>query len=183
MFEVSLKDCSYLGDLYQQYYDLLLREANRIVHNYHDAEDVVQDFFTYALSHADKIREVDSDAICRFLITCIKRKSIDVLRRRETRRKYVTDSADDFDYMLICADDSISVEESALNRIIAEDVKGALVLLPENQQRAIEYKYFRGMTDREIGKILDVHPCSVRSSLSRARKKMHRICAENGYAG
>lgn len=183
MSEISAYDRSFLGELYQQYYDLLLREANKIVHNYHDAEDVVQDFFTYALSHAERIREVESNAICRFLITCIKRKSIDVLRRRETRRKYVIDSADDFDYMLICADETLSVEESALNRIAVEDVKDALVLLSENQQHAMEYKYFRDMTDREIAKMMGVRPCCVRSNLTRARKKMHRICVENGYAG
>ncbi|MBQ6234439.1 MAG: sigma-70 family RNA polymerase sigma factor [Clostridia bacterium] len=183
MSEVSFNDRSFLGELYQQYYDLLLREANKIVHNYHDAEDVVQDFFTYALSHAERIREVESNAICRFLIACIKRKSIDVLRRRETRRKYVIDSADDFDYMLICTDETLSVEESALNRIAVEDVKDALVLLSKNQQHAMEYKYFRDMTDREIAKTMGVRPCSVRSNLTRARKKMHRICVENGYAG
>ncbi len=183
MSEMSAFDRSYLGDLYQQYYYLLLQEANKIVHNYHDAEDVVQDFFTYALSHPEKIREVESNAICRFLITCIRRKSIDVLRRRETRRKYIVDNTDDCDYTLVYSDVNESVEEAVLARLAIENVKGAIVLLPENQQRAMEYKYFRDMTDREIAKTMGVRPCSVRSSLSRARKKMHQIYAENGCAG
>lgn len=177
----SEDDRAFLIGLYNQHYQLLLREANGIVHNRHDAEDVVQDFFTYAISHIEKFREVECCNLRNFLVMCIRRKSIDALRRRQTKQKYVVVSIDHDDYAFEYADEKSSIEEDVLNRITAEELHTAIMKLPEKQQHILEYKYFLGMTDREIGKLLGVRPSSVRAYLTRARKAAYQICKENGY--
>ena len=174
----SEDDRAFLIGLYNQHYQLLLKEANGIVHNRHDAEDVVQDFFTYAISHIEKFREVEC---CNFLVMCIRRKSIDALRRRQTKQKFIVGSIDHDDYAFEYADEKASIEEDVLNRITAEELHAAIMKLPEKQQHILEYKYFLAMTDREIGKLLGVRPNSVRAYLTRARKAAYQICKENGY--
>ena len=112
---------------------------------------------------------------------CIRRKSIDALRRRQTKQKYIVGSIDHDDYAFEYADEKTSIEEDVLNRITAEELQAAIMKLPEKQQHILEYKYFLGMTDREIGKLLGVRPNSVRDYLTRARKAAYQICKENGY--
>lgn len=175
-------DRALIADLYQQYYSLLLQVANGILHNSYDAEDVVQDLFTYALMHPERFRMTERYTMRSFLVLCIKRKSIDALRRRETRRKYIDDSADVGAESLIAASKESSCEDFVLNRIAAEELNVFFRQLPLSQQQALECKYALEMTDREIGTILGLRSSSVRACLTRARKSVNRICNESGYA-
>lgn len=178
----SEDDRAFLVDLYNQNYQLLLNEANRIVHNPHDAEDAVQDFFSYVITHIERFRNVERCTMRNFLVMCIRRRSIDVLRIRETKQKHIAGSIDHDEFAFEYIDEKASFEEGVLNRIAVEELRDAFLKLPDQQQHVLEYKYLLGMTDREIGKILGVRSSTVRSYLARARKAVYQICKENGYA-
>jgi len=178
----SEDDRAFLIDLYNQNYQLLLNEANRFVHNPHDAEDVVQDFFAYVITHIERFRNVERCTMRSFLVMCIRRKSIDTLRRRKTKHKYIVGSIDHDEFSFEYTDENASFEEGVLNRIAVEELRDAFLKLPDQQQHVLEYKYLLGMTDREIGRILGVRSSTVRSYLARARKAVYQICKENGYA-
>lgn len=178
----SEDDRAYLVDLYNQNYQLLLNEANRIVHNPHDAEDVVQDFFSYIISNIEKVRNVECCTLRRFLVMCIRRRCIDALRKRKTKQKHIVGSIDHEEYAFEYVDEKASFEETVFNRIAVEELRDAFLKLPDQQQHVLEYKYLLGMTDREIGKILGVRPGTVRSYLARARKAVYQICKGDGYA-
>lgn len=178
----SEDDRAFLVDLYNQNYQLLFNEANRIVHNPHDAEDVVQDFFSYVITHIKRFRIVDRCTMRSFLVMCIRRRSIDILRIRETKQKHIAGSIDHNEFAFEYSDEKASFEEVVLNRIVVEELRDAFLKLPDQQQHVLEYKYLLGMTDREIGRILGVNQHTVRSYLTRARKAVYQLCKENGYA-
>lgn len=177
----SEDDRKYLVDLYNHNYQLLLNEANRIVHNHHDAEDIVQDFFSYAIYNIEKFRNIERSTLRRFLVMCIRRRCIDALRKRKTKQKHIVGSIDHEEYAFEYVDEKASFEESVLNRISVEELRDAFLKLPDQQQHVFEYKYLLGMTDREIGKILGVRPSTVRSYLTRARKAVYQMCKVSGY--
>lgn len=178
----SEDDRKYLVDLYNHNYQLLLNEANRIVHNHHDAEDIVQDFFSYAIYNIEKFRNVECCTLRRFLVMCIRRRCIDALRKRKTKQKHIVGSIDQEEYAFEYVDEKASFEETVFNRIAVEELRDAFLKLPDQQQHVLEYKYLLGLTDREIGKILGVRPSTVRSYLTRARKAVYQICKGDGYA-
>lgn len=177
----SEDDRAYLVDLYNQNYQLLLNEANRIVHNHHDAEDIVQDFFSYAIYNIEKFRNIERSTLRRFLVMCIRRRCIDALRKRKTKQKHIVGSIDHEEYAFEYVDEKASFEETVFNRIAVEELRDAFLKLPDQQQDVLEYKYLLGLTDREIGKILGVRPSTVRSYLTRARKAVYQMCKVNGY--
>ena len=177
----SEDDRAYLVDLYNQNYQLLLNEASSIIHNHHDAEDVVQDFFSYAIYNIEKFRNIERSTLRRFLVMCIRRRCIDALRKRKTKQKHIVGSIDHEEYAFEYVDEKASFEETVFNRIAVEELRDAFLKLPDQQQDVLEYKYLLELTDREIGKILGVRPSTVRSYLTRARKAVYRMCKVNGY--
>lgn len=178
----SQDDRAFVIDLYDQHYRRLLKEANAVLHNVHDAEDIVQDFFAYLISHIKKFRSIQCNVLERYLVMCIRRKSIDALRNRKAKQKHVVGSIDHDNFAFEYADNSAPFEEAVLNRITIGELKAMFMKLPEQQQHILEYKYLLRMTDREIATVLGIRPNSVRVYLARARNTMNRICKENGYA-
>ena len=71
----SEDDRAFLVDLYNQNYQLLLNEANRIVHNPHDAEDAVQDFFSYVITHIERFCNVERCTMRNFLVCVLEGKA------------------------------------------------------------------------------------------------------------
>ena len=142
----------------------------------------MQDFFSYIITHVKRFRNVERCTMRNFLVMCIRRKSIDALRGRKTKQKYIAGSIDHDEFAFEYSDEKASFEEVVLNRIAVEELRDAFLKLPDQQQHVLEYKYLLEMTDREIGRILGVNQHTVRSYLTRARKAVYQLCKENGYA-
>ena len=82
----SEDDRAFLMDIYQQHYHKLYKEADSIVHNAYDAEDVVQEFMIYICDHINKFRALDCCVLPSYLVMCIRRRCINFLKRRETQK-------------------------------------------------------------------------------------------------
>lgn len=177
----SEDDRSFLIDLYQQHYRLLVKEAGKLLHNHHDAEDVVQDFFAYVASHIKKFREIECCRMRYFLVMCIRRRSIDALRKRGTIKKHIIGSIDNEKYAFEYEDTDMNIENVALDRLEVSEMKKAFLKIPEKMQNILEYKYLLKMSDREIARVLGIRTNSVRQYLTRARRAVYQTYQENGY--
>lgn len=178
----SEDDRAFLIDLYRQYDRLLLDEANRILRNPHDAEDVVQDFFAYIMGHLETFRAVDGCKMRYYLVLCIRRRCVDAVRKRETIQRHSAGSFDDARLLLDAEAKDDSFEDALIDRLTVEELKSAFLRLPEHLQHILEYKYLLNLSDREITKLIGVKQGSVRAYLTKARRAMYRICKEKGYA-
>lgn len=177
----SEDDRAYLVDLYNQNYQLLLNEANRIVHNHHDAEDIVQDFFSYAIYNIEKFRKIGCCTLPFYLVMCIRRRSFNHLKKRAVQRKHTVGSIDHEQFAFDYPDPTDSVEEQALLQLKVEQVQEAFTLLPERMKDILRYKYLLEMSDSEIAETLGIKKNSVREYLTRARRAVYQICEEKGY--
>lgn len=68
----------------------------------------------------------------------------------------------------------------AERKIMGEQVREALKLLPGEQRSAIELVYFHGLTSQEVGRVLSVPSPTVRSRLRLGLLKMAGILQEKG---
>ena len=177
----SEDDRAFLMDIYQQHYHKLYKEADSIVHNAYDAEDVVQEFMIYICDHINKFRALECCVLPSYLVMCIRRRCINFLKRRETQKKHTIGSIDNEQYFFDYPDTEISVEEKVLLNLKFEQVQEAFSQLPQSTRDILQYKYFLELTDAEIAELLGIQKNSVRAYLTRARKAVCRICEENGY--
>lgn len=80
---------SKFAKLYETYRYLLWYVANDILRDPDDAEDAVQETYFALTRHMDKIEDVDSTKTRNFLVTIVKSKAIDILRKKNQRKSGV----------------------------------------------------------------------------------------------
>lgn len=177
----SNDDRAFIIELYKQYYSLLFDESYKIVRNKYDAEDVVQEFIVYICNHIEKFRKLDCCTLPSCLVIYIRRRSINLLKRREMLKRHTVGSMDDNKLKEQIPDQSVTIEERALLTFSIEEVQKAFQQLPESIKDILRYKYLLEMSDKEIADLLDIDKNSVRAYITRARREVYRICKENGY--
>lgn len=177
----SEDDRAFLADLYNDHFQLMYDKADSIVHNCHDAEDIVQDMLAYIAEHIEKFREISCCTLPYYLVMCIRKRCIDCLRKRETVRKHIAGSMDHEAFSFEYIDSNAAFEDKVVDKIDVQRMTEAFLQLPEQLQSILEYKYLLGMSDAEIAKLLGIRKNSVRQYLTRARRATYQLCKERGY--
>ena len=69
-------------EVYEQYQHFCWYVAYQLLGDAHLAEDAVQDAFLALTRHLDKIEDAESPKTRKFLLTIVKSKAVDILRRQ-----------------------------------------------------------------------------------------------------
>ena len=147
--------------LVERYRKAILLLAYRITGDRDDASDVAQETFMRAfVRFAD--REPD-DRFGSWLMLVARNASLDCLRRRRARQKYLPMTDRCF---------APGPEDVALLDDDASKLRVALCALPPRYRRAVELFYFNGLSYREIGERLGVPLGTVKTLLARGLRKM-----------
>ncbi len=126
-----------------------------------DVEDVMQRVF-YEVWRVHE-RYDPSMSLRGWVLGIARKRAIDHLRKRR-------DVVVPLDSMReITGDDGREVAE---RMVWADEVRGALDLLPDAQRKVIELAYFDGYTQAEIAKVLDVPLGTVKTRTSRGLHRM-----------
>jgi RNA polymerase sigma-70 factor (ECF subfamily) len=139
---ITAGDETALGHVYDQYGALVHGIARRLV-GPDDAADVCQDVFLWLWEHPERF-DADRGSLRALLATVARRRAIDRLRRSGRR------AADEVAAVVGRPAVVPNLEEAALAMIAAERVRVAVERLPDEQRRAIELAYFRGLTFRQV---------------------------------
>jgi len=145
----------------------------------------VHRFFRHNASNdADELTQRTFERLAKFLERYEGRGSIrsfifgiahNVLREwvREIRREAVVDI------------DEVTAEalDPTPSKLLVQEMERRVLLralrrLPLSQQVVLQLSYWEHMSDREIGKVLDISPHTVRGRLSRARKVLRKLVEE-----
>ena len=78
-------------ELYEHYQHFCWYIANGILGDVQLAEDAVQDTFLALVRHLDKVEAVESPRTKKFLLTIVKSKAIDILRKEKGEAKPVAE--------------------------------------------------------------------------------------------
>lgn len=139
------------------------RMAESLLGNEDDAADVVQDCFVSLWNEREKLSKVvNIEAWC---ITLVKRKSIDLMRRRHP--------TEEIDEQSLPAEQPL-YEEDTLQKAL-EMIKK----LPERQAQIIRLKHFEAIDTQGIAKKMQINEGNVYTLLSRAYQSLKKMILDN----
>jgi RNA polymerase sigma factor (sigma-70 family) len=131
------------------------------------AEDAVQETFIKALNKADTIKE--KEKLGAWLSVTAARTAIDFVRRE---RKKVCQPMEIEAIDALGLEKSEAVESLVEARLMKAQINRAISLLGEGYRDILHLRASKGLKEREIAEILNLKPCTVKTRLYRARKRL-----------
>lgn len=158
--------------LYEKYRYLLWYVAKDILKDKDLAEDAVQEAYLALAKHLEQVEDADSPRTKRFLVTIVKSKAIDILRREKR--------ADFTEYEDALGD--VAEREDALDAYLRvesyEKLVEAIRGLEENYRVVLECRYLHELSEKETAKVLGLAEKTVNVRTWRARKKLKQVLQE-----
>jgi RNA polymerase sigma-70 factor (ECF subfamily) len=145
MRQVAAGEIGGLENLYDRYHAMAYALALRITTETGLAEDVVQDSFLGLWRNAGRYAEAKG-SVRGWLLAIVRHRAIDAVRRRRAGVALGEETDETLPAALTLPD----VWPEVAGRLDAEQVRGALTVLPPAQREVIELAYFDGLTQREI---------------------------------
>lgn len=142
---------------------MLRSVARRTLGGTADVDDVVQEAFLAAWTHAESV--IERDTIAGWLVTTVRRRSYDRLRSATSRRRA------DFDDETLVPDhdDPANV---AHRQLLASEARRVLDSMPELQRRCWELRQLDHLGYAAIASELTIPVSTVRGLLVRARARL-----------
>ncbi len=155
-----------LAELYDRHGRFVYALALRIVRDRGDAEDLTQDVFVQAWTHADRF-DADRGQVVAWLMNMARTRAIDLLRRRRVRPQPAGDDA------AIDTTDLTPAQDVLLDwSRRAEAVQQAMSSLPMLQRMAVELAFFEGLSHTEIAEQLEVPPGTIKTRVRQGLLKL-----------
>lgn len=150
--------------------------AMRMLGDRAEAEDVAQEALLKLWRVAPGWR-VGEAKVTTWLYRVTANMCIDRIRKRRT--------GPDLDAMPELADDAPSAAETIQQTARAEALQFAMNKLPDRQRQAVILRHIEGLSNPEIGQIMDIGPRAVESLTARGKRALEAILsgkrAELGY--
>jgi RNA polymerase sigma-70 factor (ECF subfamily) len=168
---------SYLEELYLLYRKDLVYEANKILKDYHEAEDIVQTAFIKVADYLDENIDVKCNKTKGLIVIIVRRLSINQYHKRIRRATTNIDDLAD-----VISDDSIMMPEINILRLDqSQEVARLLDNINEGYADILTLKYLYEYTDKEIAEIIFMSEGSVRTKLTRARQACKDVLGGERY--
>jgi len=151
------------AELYEKYARAMYNTSLRIVANPADAEDVLQEAFTDAFRSLDDFHYKSTFGA--WLKRIVINKSINQLRNR--KMDLIDIEKTHFGYL---PEEETPDEDEIQLKI--EDIKKAVLLLPNGYRTVLSLYLFEGYDQEEIAAILRVSHATVRTQYMRAKQKL-----------
>ena len=151
----------------------MLNVAFRIVGNSADAEDVLQESFLDAFNKIKDFRQETTFGL--WLKQIVVNRSINLLRKRKL--DWVQMESEQLENI---ADEEPADEEEMQYKV--DQVKRAMMLLPEGYRVVLSLYLLEGYDHEEIGQILNITENTSRTQFLRAKRKLSEVLKIKGVA-
>ena len=165
-------DESAFATLYQRLSSSLYGMAYRMTNDAKEAEDVLQEGFTYIWRRARSFDPSRSTPFA-WAVMIVRNKAIDRLRVRQ-RSERLRERAEQ---SLVQERDESSAEEPALRERSAI-VRSALQQIPQEQREALELAFFGGLTHEQIADRLTIPLGTIKARIRRGLLKLRDVLQE-----
>jgi RNA polymerase sigma-70 factor, ECF subfamily len=170
---IVARDQVALGELYDRHSRLLFGLLVRMLGDYGDAEEVLQDVFVQTWTRAETFDPALGSAVG-WLIGIARNRAIDRLRTNAIRRR-------GSDSVQVTAA-AVTPESAAVLAERGEAVRHALASLHSEQRELIQRAYFRGLTQSELAAELKLPlgtvKTRIRTGLAQLRHALERTFTE-----
>ena len=180
MARIQARDDAALATLYKRHTPLLRTIVSRVVHNEHDADDLLQEIFVELWNRAAHYDEAKGKALG-WMVTLARRRAIDKIRRRqaysraEERLRLETEHEPQQ-----TRHDGVEEDVNAADR--AEIFQRLLATLPDAQREALHLAYYRGFSQREIAAQTGIPLGTIKTRLELALRKIRTAILAVGGA-
>lgn len=158
--------------LYEKYRYLLWYIAKDILKDADLAEDAVQEAYLTLTKHMDQVKADSSPETKRFLVTIVKSRAIDMLRREKR--------ADWTEYDEALGDEPVG--EDGLNSFIKkesmQELAAAIRSLDEKYRVVLELRYLHELSEKETARILGISEKTVNVRAYRARTRLQQLLGQ-----
>jgi RNA polymerase sigma-70 factor (ECF subfamily) len=161
LYAVARGDREALSQLYTRHAGVMFSLALRLLHDPHDAEDLVHDAFVEAWQHAGEYDPARA-SVRTWLLIRVRSRGLDRARQRLARRARLETLA------------ASPPEERDAHEIDHGRVREALSSLNEDQRGVLELGYFRGLSSAQIATALGIPVGTVKSRVSAALAQLRR---------
>jgi RNA polymerase sigma-70 factor (ECF subfamily) len=167
---LQARDSNALSLLFDRYARLVLSIALRILRDYGEAEEVVQDVFFYVYQKASLFEPARGSAKA-WIVQIAFHRALDRKAHLSRRGFYVGTDIDPLHDTLLGHSDLEHEVGSEMNRVHLER---AFEELPEIQRRTLDLFYFQGLELREISERLNEPLGNVRHHFYRGLEKLRK---------
>jgi len=162
---------NHMENIYILYAKELIYTSYNIVHDHHEAEDIVQTAFIKVSDYIDENTDLKCNKMRGLLVIIVKRLSYNVYNTRKSR---VDINIDDIGEYL--SDDKIESPEINILRIDdRKKVAKLMCSINESYMDILTLKYTYDYSDSVIASMLNITEGNVRTKLSRARRACLKI--------
>jgi len=168
---------SCLEELYLMYKKELVHVANKILKDYHEAEDIVQTAFIKVADYLDENIDVKCNKTKGLIVIIVRNLSINQYNKR--KRRYTANIDDLAD--IISDESEVTPEINVLRLDQSQEVARLLDNINEGYADILTLKYLYEYADKEIAEILSMSEGSVRTKLTRARQACKDVLGGERY--
>ena len=170
-------DRAYMTRLYREYRALMLKTAWEYSEDSGTVDDIVSESCIALIRHLEKLKAMEKGAIRAYIVTTVRNKAVDELRRQNLRQKiFVSLDEDAVDSVA-----GLAAFERKLNlRQEMDAVKEAIAMLPAAEQDVLRLKFFQHLSDKEIAAQMEIPETKVRTLIRRARKQLKQMLYGEG---
>jgi len=166
-------DRLYLEMLYDNYKNLMFKQARKYFQNQSDVEDVVQQSFVKLIMHLPTLRKLNRNTLAVYIVNVIRSCSIDICRKRKIVKE--NNFSDFFEGYEETLEDDYDIDCVMETFLSVQQLTNAISQLPEKDQFVLEAKYLQCWRDSEIAEVLGIKKNTVRTRLFRAKNKVLEI--------
>ncbi len=145
--------------------------AKRVLGDAGRAEEIVQEVFVRLWNQPERF-DPDRGSLRSLLLAQTHGRSVDLLRSDTARKDREARQA------RRAAESGYDLEHEVWDLAVAEQVRHAVMELPEEERRAIELAYFGGRTYREVAVELGAPEGTVKSRIRSGLKRMRSVLAD-----
>ena len=169
MERIQQGDEDALAALHRRHEGLLRAIISRMIFDTHDVDELVQECLLEVWRHAASYQVTKGRALG-WIVTLVRRRSIDRIRRKtaycRAQERFREEVATDCDATYASADEEVAENDRA------EAVSRLLTKLPEAQQQALQFAFYRGMTQRQIAAHTGIPLGTIKTRIELAMRKM-----------
>jgi RNA polymerase sigma-70 factor, ECF subfamily len=155
------------SQLYDLYFSKIFRYISWRVGNRNDAEDLVSDIFIKALDKINTFKWRSGATFSSWIFRIAHNALIDYYRSSSNKTFVNIDDMPEIEANEILPDEKYD------RKLLFNKFYNIIQELPERQAEIITMRFFSGMQNKEIAKVLNIKERSVASSLCRGLQEMH----------
>ncbi len=175
----SDREREFIKSFYLSYYRLLCEKAYSILENADETEETVQETFVKLIENLDKLMGFTKEHVYAYAVATTRNIALNRKYKNE-KIKFCVLNTEDESLEKWLADNSAIPEDIYNNKEMLHEIARFIDKLPKRDKAVLEYKYILEYDDEEIAKELKISKQSVRTYLTRARRKAYAAAVKEG---